>query len=253
MRVLSSKTFTRILGAELDKLMTLPLIWLTLMSTLIINVGLAAAYTSSSLQAEAGTFTILNTGLASMGYVQAGFIIIGIVAVCSEYTAGQIRTTLTTIPWRGWQLTAKYVAVAMVTIPAALIIAATGVLYTFIMMRDTASVAIEINTLIATLVGATGYLTLTSLLSAALGSLIRRTTPVLVTLVSYYFIVGPLMRDALPSIKNYFPDTAGYYMYMVPYANEINALTSVQGTGIVMVWTLILIIIAIVFYRKRDA
>lgn len=150
-------------------------------------------------------------------------------------------------------MSAKYVAVAIVTIPAALIIAATGVLYPYIMMRDTASVAIEINTLIATLIGATGYLTLTTLLSAALSGLFRRTTPALVVLLSYYFIVGPLMRDALPNIKNYFPDTAGYYMYMTPYANEINALTSVQGTGIVKVWTLILIIIAIVFYRKQDA
>lgn len=101
MSVLSSKTFTRILGAELDKLMTLPLIWHTLISTFMVNIVLAAAYTTSSLHAAAGTQNILNIGLASMGYVQAGFIIIGIVAVCSEYTSGQIRTTLTTIPWRG--------------------------------------------------------------------------------------------------------------------------------------------------------
>ncbi|MGN7759945.1 hypothetical protein [Paenibacillus sp. 22594] len=95
-------------------------------------------------------------------------------------------------------------ALAIITIPVAFIIAASGVLYTFIMMRDTA-LGLEVDTMIETLVGATGYLTLTTLVSAALGGLLRRTTPAL----GYYFIVSPLSRDFLPSIKNYFPDTAG--------------------------------------------
>lgn len=255
MSVSSSRKISQILGAELDKLVTLPLIWLTLIGTFILNLALAAAFTSVGLQGAAGTQSILNIGLASMGYTQAGFIILGILATCSEYTGGQIRTTLTTIPWRGFQLSTKHLALAILTIPVAFIIAASGVLYTFIMMRDTA-VGIEIDTMIETLVGATGYLTLTTLLSAAIGGLLRRTTPALVVLLCYYFIISPLTRVFLPSIKNYlnyFPDTAGYYMYMPPSSDDINALTPRQGTGILMLWTLIFITVAIVFYRKRDA
>ncbi|SDL50678.1 hypothetical protein SAMN05216191_103318 [Paenibacillus jilunlii] len=187
-----------------------------------------------------------------MEYLQAGFIILGILAACSEYSGGQIRTTLSTIPWRGLQLSSKYLALAIITMPVAFIIAASGVIYTFIMMRDTA-LGIEIDTMIETLIGATGYLTLTTLLSAAIGALLRRTTPALVVLLGYYFIVSPLSRDFLPSIKNYFPDTAGYYMYMPPSSDEINVLTPMQGTGISMIWTLIFITAAIVFYCKRDA
>lgn len=254
MSVSSSRKITQILGAELDKLVTLPLIWLTLIGTFILNLVLAAAFTSAGLQGAAGTQSILNIGLASMGYLQAGFIILGILATCSEYTGGQIRTTLTTIPWRGFQLSTKHLALAIITIPVAFIIAASGVLYTFIMMKDTAAV-IETDTMIKTLVGATGYLTLTTLLSAAIGGLLRRTTAALVVLLGYYFIVSPLtiQRDFLPGIKNYFPDTAGYYMYMPASADEINVLTPMQGTGISMLWTLIFITAAIVFYRKRDA
>lgn len=255
MRVSSSRKLTRILGAELDKLVTLPLIWFTLMGTFMLNLVLAAAFTSAGLQGLAETQSILDIGLASMGYLQAGFIILGILATCSEYTGGQIRTTLTTIPWRGFQLSTKHLALAIITIPVVFIIAASGVLYTFIMMRDTA-VVIEIDIMIETLVGATGYLTLTTLLSAAIGGLLRRTTPALVVLLGYYFIVSPLMRVFLPSIKkylNYFPDTAGYYMYMPPSSDDINVLTPMQGTGISMLWTLIFITFAIVFYSKRDA
>jgi ABC-2 type transport system permease protein len=252
MSVSSSRKITLILVAELEKLVTLPMVWLTLMGTFILNLVLAAAFTSASLQGAAGTQSILKIGLASMGYLQAGFMILGIIATCSEYTGGQIRTTLTTIPWRGFQLSTKYLALAIVTIPMAFIIAASGVLYAFIMMRETALV-IEIDDIIKTLVGATGYLTLTTLLSAAIGVLLRRTIPALVVLLGHYFIASPLLRNYLPSIKNYFPDTAGFYMYMPPFSDEINVLTPMQGTGVSMLWTLVFITVAIVFYRKRDA
>lgn len=251
MSVSSRRKIKRILGAELDKLITLPLIWLTLMGTFIINLVVAASFTSVALQEAGGTYGILNIGLASMGYLQAGFIILGISAACSEYAGGQIRTTLTANPWRVLQLSTKNLALAIITIPAAFIIAASGVLYTFIRMRDTADVS-EINTMIGTLAGATGYLTLTTLLSAAIGALLRRTTPALVVLLGYYFVVSPLLSNYMPSINNYFPDTAGYYMYK-PSSDELNVLTPMQGTGILMLWTLFFITAAIVCYRKRDA
>ncbi|MFB4323339.1 ABC transporter permease [Priestia sp. BR_2] len=252
MSVPSIRKITQILRAELDKLATLPLIWLTLMGTFILNLGLAAAFTSIGLQGAIGTQKILNIGFASMGYLQAGFIILGILATCSEYIGGQIRTTLAAIPCRGIQLSMKHLALAIITVPAAFIIAASGVVYTYMMMKDTAA-AIDIDTMVEALAGATGYLTLTSLLSAAIGALLRRTTPALVVLLGYYFVVSPLSRDLLPSFKMYFPDTAGYYMYMPPSSDEINVLSPMQGTGISLIWTLIFITAAIVFYRKRDA
>ncbi|WP_339324863.1 ABC transporter permease [Paenibacillus sp. FSL W8-0194] len=252
MSIPSSKKITRILRAELDKLATLSWIWLTLMGTFILNVVLTAAFTSVGLQGEAGKQNILSIGLASIGYLQAGFIILGILAACSEYTGGQIRTTLATIPWRGVQLSMKHLALAMITVPVAFFIAASGVLYTFMMMRDTA-VGMKTDSMIKALAGAAGYLTLTTLLSAAIGTLLKRTTPAIVLLLGYYFIISPLLRNFLPSIKNYLPDMAGSYMYMPPAPDEIKVLTPMQGTGISMVWTLILIIAAIVFYRKRDA
>lgn len=252
MSVPSSRKITRILGAELDKSVTLPLTWFTLIGTFIMNIVLAAAYTSVGLQEAAGTQSILKIGLASMGYLQAGFIILGILSTCSEYSGGQIRTTLTTIPWRGFQLSMKHLALALITIPAAFIITGSGVLYTFIMMKDTA-VEFDIFTMIKTLAGATGYLTLTTLLSAAMGAIFRRTTPALVVLLGYYFVVSPLWRDFLTSIKYYLPDMAGYSMYMPHSLDEINALTPMQGTGILVLWTLIFFIVATVFYRRRDA
>lgn len=251
MSVSFSKKITPILGAELDKLVTLPSVGRTLIGTFLLNLVLAAAFTSAGLQGEAGTPNPLIVGLASMRYLQAGFIILGILAACSEYTGGQIRTTLTTIPWRSFQLSAKHLALAIITLPAAFIIAASGVLCAFFMMKDSAG--IEINAIINVLAGATGYLTLTALLSAATGALLRRTTPALVVLLGYYFIVSPLTKGFLPGVKTYSPDTAGSYMYTLSSSHEISVLTPIQGAGILLLWTLGLIIAAVVFYCKRDA
>jgi len=252
MSVSSSRKIKQIVGAELDKLMTLPLVWRTLIGTFILNLILTAAFTSAGLQGEAGRQSILDTGFASMGYLQAGFIILGIAVACSEYTGGQIRTTLTTMPWRGLQLSAKYLALAVITIPAAFLIVATGVLYTFLMMKDTAA-GVEIGGMLKAVAGATGYLTCTTLLSAAVGALLRRTTPALVILLAYYFMVSPLSKNYLTSTKHYFPDIAGSYMYIPPSSAEIHALTPLQGTGILLLWTLLLMTAASAFYRKRDA
>lgn len=252
MSVSSIKRFTRTLRAEMDKLITLPSVWITLICTFILNLGVVAAFTSVGLEGAAGTQGILIIGLSSMGYLQAGFIILGILTTCSEYTGGQIRTTLTAIPWRSLQLTTKHLALAMVTIPAGFIIVVLGMLYTWIRMRDIA-VGVDIDTLIEVIIGATGYLTLTSLLSAAVGAIIRRTTPTLVILLGYYFIVSPLMKGLLRSFITYLPDAAGQSMYRPSSMDELNALTPVQGTGILMLWALILIAVAVVFYRKRDA
>lgn len=250
MIALSGKKIIRAIHAELDKLMTLPSIWITLALTLILNVFIIAAISSSALQEAAGTTQrILQLGLTSMGYIQAGFIILGILATCSEYTGGQIRTTLTTIPWRSVQLSAKYVALSIIIMPVAMIVVASGVLSAVVMTSDTA-VVIETGTMTKTIIGAAGYLTLTTILSAAIGGLLRRTTPTAVILMGYYFIVSPLTRDVLPRVL---PDTAGYYMYMPSSCNDINALTAIQGTGILIGWTLIFIAISIVLYRKRDA
>lgn len=258
----SSKKVTqmlgRILGAELYKLISLPSIWLILICTLLVNIILVTAFASTGLQEATGTSrSILDIALTSMSFLQAGFIVLGISATCSEYNGGQIRTTLTTIPWRGLQLSMKHLALAILSIPMTFIIMGSGMLYASMMMGDAAT-PVESNSIINTLTGATGYLTLTTLLSAATGALLRRTTPALVMLLSYYFIVSPLLKEFIPSIahvdiENYFPDTAGSYMYTFSSPDKANALTPIQGASILLLWTLVLISLAIVLYRKRDA
>jgi len=240
------------LCAEVYKLLTLPSVWITLAGTFLLNVVLCTVIASSALNGAAGTPDILSFSFASMGYVQAGFVILGILAVCSEYAGGQIRTTLIAMPWRCFQLSAKLLALSIITIPAACMIASASILCSWIWMRDT-SAAIAISTLAKSLAGATGYLTFTTLLSAAVGGLFKRMIPALAVLIGYYFVVSPLTDRLLPGLVPFLPVTAGYYMYMPSSSDSLHVLTPLQGTGVTALWTLIFIAAAVVVYRRRDA
>lgn len=244
----------RILASELEKIATLPPVRITVICTFLYNLGMAAAFASASgrIKGAGGTLSILQAGLASMGYVQAGFILMGILAVCSEYTGGQIRTSLTAVPWRGLQLSMKHLALAVIAVPAAGIMAASGVLYAFMRMND-AGAAVEPEMVWRSLAGVTGCLALTALLSAAIAAICRRTAPAMVVLFGYFYVIGPLTRGSQLKLRRYFPDTAGFAMYTPITADNNEMLTAVQGTGIFLLWVFTLLAAAIILYRRRDA
>ncbi|OXS52653.1 ABC transporter permease [Cohnella sp. CIP 111063] len=244
-----SREFVQALAAELSKLWSLPAVWLTLGGSLILNLVLAAAFVSAGLQDLTGTPNALDIGLASISYIQAGYIVLGIVASCSEYTGGQIRTTLTAMPRRSLQLIAAHLALMIVVVPAALITATSGVLLAAIALGD-ASAPVELGSTVGILAGVTGYLGLTTLISASFGVLLRRTLPAAIVVLGYYFIAGPLLREQTAHAK-YLPDTAGLAMWF-PQPGDASALSPVHGATVLVAWTLGAFVVALAVYRKRD-
>ncbi|MEN3535771.1 hypothetical protein AAH991_11705 [Microbispora sp. ZYX-F-249] len=237
------------LVAELSKLVSLPATWLTLGGTLVVNPVLAIAYTAAGLHGSTGTTSVPDIGLAPIGYTQAGFVILGVLAACSEYTGGQIRTTLTAMPRRALQLTAKHLALAIVVLPAAAIAAASGVVIAAAVLGGTAA-PVTAGRAAGALSGAAAYLTLTTLISAAVGALVRRTLAAAVVLLGYLFIAGPLLRDHVSAAK-YLPDSAGFAMWFPP-ADEAGTVTPVHGAVLLTAWTAVLIAVAVSGYRRLD-
>lgn len=202
------------MAAELSKLYSLPTTWITLGSTLLVNLLLAFAFSRAALQGIVSIDSALEIGLTSVSYEQAGFMVFGILIACSEYGGGQIRTTLTAMPRRGTQLAAAMLALILVLILAALLVSASGLLVTQVWYGGTAS-PIVWEQLATSLLGVTAYLTLTLLLSAALGIVLRRMLPAVALVLGFYFIVGPLIRD-YAAWARYLPDTAGVVLWLPP-------------------------------------
>ncbi|WP_372629866.1 ABC transporter permease [Cohnella sp.] len=245
-----SREFVQALAAELSKLGSLPAIWLTLGVSLILNLVLAAAFASAGLQGSTGTPNVLDIGLASISYIQAGYIILGIVASCSEYTGGQIHTTLTAMPRRSLQLVAAHLALTIIVVPAAIITAASSVLLAAITLGDVPSASLDLGSTIGVLAGVTVHLGLMTLLSASLGVLLRRTLPAAIVVLGYTFIAGPLLREQTTQAK-YLPDTAGLAMWF-PQPGDASALPPAQGAIVLVAWTFAAFVVALAVYRKRD-
>jgi hypothetical protein len=86
---------------------------------------------------------------------------------------------------------------------------------------------------------ATAYLTLTTLLAAAVAGLVRHPVPAVLLLLSLYFIVDPLLRARFDALAGYLPDTA--------------ALDPSRGAAATIMWTLFSLALAVLVFHRRDA
>lgn len=208
--------------AELRKLLTLPSLRLTALLTWTATLLLTYAYASAEARGEPlGD----NAALAPLGYTQAGFLVLGVLAAASEYQAGgQIRSTLLAMPRRLPLQVAKALTLAAVTLPVAAATAATSTL-----PAGGATWTLS----------ATGYLTFTTLLAAAVAGLVRRAEPAMVLLLILFFIAGPLLRTRSDAIAAYLPDTA--------------ALSPSRGAAATIIWTLCALTLAALSFHRRDA
>ncbi|WP_350280686.1 hypothetical protein [Kribbella sp. HUAS MG21] len=200
-----AKVLTDAFRAELLKLGTLPAIGYTLVGIWAVTALLTVALVNAGQ----------DGGDALSGPVPAGFVVLGLLPITSEYQGGQIRTTLIAVPRRITAYGAKLVALVVVTLPVA-------------------GTTVAVNALIDGTADARaiGYLTVTTVIAHATGSLIRRALPALVGLLTYYFVIGPLLQGRT-SFATYLPDST-------------NWLT-------LAVWSAGLTTLALVAFRSRDA
>ena len=238
----------RSVRAETLKLLSLPATHLTALGTLVTSVVLAIAFGAAGRQGGTGTTSVLDIGIAPVGYSQAGFIILGVVTTTSEYSGGQIYTTLTAMPRRITQHLAKFMSLVVFAVPAAVVTVVAGVVVAGLLVAGSASPP-TFSDAVSVIAGASAYLTLTALLSAA-G--VRRTVPAVAGLLVYYFIAGPLLRDHA-GFATYLPDTAGYSMWFHTGAGRFGALSALTGSVVVVAWVALAAAISTTAFRHRDA
>lgn len=138
----------RALRAEALKALTLPANHITLAATLI------------------GALALMRAD-DPVTYLQAGFIVLGVIAATSEHNGGQLRTTLVALPRRVTTHLAKLLVLMAFALPTALVVSA----------------------------GDTVHLVCTALLAAAVATIVRSTIPALAGLLICYYIAVPVVRE----------------------------------------------------------
>ncbi|PZF80712.1 ABC transporter permease [Jiangella anatolica] len=234
-------------AAELRKALTLPAALAGLAVAVLAPAALAVLYAA---QGTAGSAAQAALDAAPM--VTIGAIVLGVVAVSSEYGGGrQIAGTLAAMPRRRTVLAAKAATVA-------------------VLIAAAAAVAFPVALLAARLVGGTGpapddvvgraagtgvYAVLIGLIALAITTLTRNGIVPLIVLIANGSVVSVsfLLSLATP-LALYLPDLAG--MRMLAGDDRIaidDALAPLPGGLVMAAWTAALLAVAAVVLGRRDA
>jgi len=182
--------------------------------------------------------------------------VLGVMVISAEYTTGMIRATLQAQPRRLTVLLAKIMvfAVLMLAVGEALSFAA------FFLGRQVIAAHIPVNLtdpgVTRSVIGAGLYIAVLGLFSLAFGAILRHTAGAITGVLGLVLIVSNL-TGLLPDswghhINAWMPTNAGQ-LIMQPQQAPDDLLSPWQGLAVFAGWTALLLIVAAVLFRKRDA
>ena len=261
----SHVTFAEAMDSEYTKIRSVRSTWWTLLISLLVSVGISlliAAVTSANwdtISSSDRAGTDMSTVVAGVyfGVLVTG--VLGVLVVATEYGTGMMRTSLTAFPRRGTLFTAKALVLAIVVLVLGLVIAfaSYGLAEPFYSKHGvdlSLTKAANLRALLAVPV----YLVLISLMGIALGFLLRHTAAAISALVGLLFVI-PIITNFLPGtigkdINKIIPSNAGAAMmitHRAPGASPV--LSPLNGFITLLIWTAVLLIPALILFRKRDA
>ncbi|MGW5706363.1 ABC transporter permease [Amycolatopsis japonica] len=232
---------------ELRKLASLPSVW----AAVAIGVLLPAALTFLNARAAARRGGTVDLGFQELAFGVVGAIILGVVAVSSEYTtegenAGggrQITTSLTVVPSR-WRLLITKLA-AMVTVVAALATVSSAVTLTIVEALGVSD--------FGRLPGVVLYWVLTALLASGLTLLTRNgILPLTVLILNTSVVTVTYLLTKLTPLAAFFPDLAGFRMFIERVELPVR-LSPVTGGLVMTAWVAALLTAGFLVFRGRDA
>jgi ABC-type transport system involved in multi-copper enzyme maturation permease subunit len=255
-----------------------------------INLGTGSGQTP--LTRSGGTFTLTGSGdiapvtpgpgggIPTMTIEQtlAGvflgvilIVVIGAMFFSTEYRRGLIRTTLTATPRRGAVLAAKAVVIGAVAFAAGLVAAAVSIFVGVPREENNGEVLLHASALteVRVVVGVAAVLGLSAVIAVALGAILRRsaaaiTVSVLIVVMPFLLTVlnvvpagiGDWLLRLTPAAGLAIEQSVPRYSQVYTTINPIQGywpLSPYAGFGVLCLWALGFLALALVLLRRRDA
>ncbi|WP_315098224.1 ABC transporter permease subunit [uncultured Cellulomonas sp.] len=197
---------------------------------------------------------------------QLAVAVLGALTITSEYSTGMIRSSLTAVPKRLPVLWSKGIVLVVSVFVVALVAVALSVALQWLFF-DSKDFSIDVTDpeLIRPLVGTAVYLATIALFSYALGALLRHSAAALATVLGL-LLVAPILFGAIPwkplqYANPFLPGVAGQQFTQTNEQLEATAafsdvgadLTAWQGYGVLVLWIVLVLGVAAVLLRRRDA
>jgi ABC-2 type transport system permease protein len=197
-------------------------------------------------------------GLSLLG--QLVIVVLGSLAITSEYSTGMIRTALTVMPRRGVLYGAKAAAFGAVALVIAFVTSFAAFFIGQALLSSTHQAAtLSTPNALRSVVATALFVVLCGLFAYGLGAIIRHTAGAMTTAYGLLFLV-PQLAKALPN--SWYVDVVRW----LPGGDALNPLTSTTQAqdyphffsawgelGIFAGYAVILLAIGAVLFRKRDA
>lgn len=243
----------RAFNAELSKMFSLPGNWLAFLIGAFAPAVIAAL---DSIAEKEEIIAGVSTRLSEVGYIGLGIgvqgvIILGVLAVSSEYLTEssesgggqQITTSLTVVSSRLHFLLAKAGAVTVISILLCIVAIITTVSATNLILGEY-SPAFEASRLI----GAVCYWTFTALLAFGITVLTKNgIIPLTVLIINSSVVTVSYLLTKVTKLAFYLPDRAGTDMFM-----SDGFLTPFTGGLVMFAWVVVLFIVAAIVFHRRD-
>jgi ABC-2 type transport system permease protein len=262
-KAVSGATFGRVVHSEWTKFWSLRSTMWTLLATVVLTVGFSALIAwgvSSNLNQmsaqDRATFDPTNQSLAGLAFGQLAIAVLGVLLITGEYATGGIKTTFTAVPQRIKVLLAKALVLAGVALAVGLITCfAAFYVGQFFFAGKHIEAHLGDPHVLRAVIGGGLYVVGSGMFGYALGGLLRHTAGGITAAVALLLVVPPLTQ-LLPggwgdAITKYFTSNAGQRITEVRHTKD--ALTAWPGYGVFTVEWLIVLVVAAVLLRRRDA
>jgi ABC-2 type transport system permease protein len=261
-------TFRRLVAGEWIKLRSLRSTWwILVLGTAVIPAFAVSRVISISRVPEAvGSEGMVGAAYATGGVAlaQLAFAVLGVMVVAGEYGSGQIRTTLTVTPMRVRALLAKLLVVVLVVMAASTVavLAAwaacapwfgpTGMSIDLLRAEDARLV-----------LGTPLYLGAVTALAFGIGMLVRSPAAGISVVVALLLVVENLLAAIpwapLQSLAAHLPSSAGSRLLRSDAVGSVitvsnsTELSPWGGYGVMLLWVVGVLAVALVLLRRRDA
>jgi len=252
-------TQARVLLSEWTKFRSLRSTVSTLLSAVVLLIGLGAMFAAISASQSAGFepgATAISRSLIGTFFAQLAVGVLGVLLITGEYSTGMIRSSLTVVPSRLPMLWGKLAVFAVTVFVTMLTASVTSFFVAQALLGEQHNASLSDPGALRSVVGAALYVTVAGLTAVALGALLRNTAAAITTFVAVFFVIPPLTQLLPASLTDHFvqylPSNAGAVMFDGTFL-VAHPLTPWTGFAVMCGYAVVLIGFAAWRLRRVDA
>ena len=187
---------------------------------------------------------------------QLAVCVLGVLVIAGEYSSGTIRASLLAVPRRTPMLAAKVGVFSVLIFIVGEVAAIPSFFIGAAILHKRAPVSLGDSGVLRAVIGAGLYLSVLGVFAIAVGALIRHTAGGITGIIGFVLVLAPLAQ-LLPGsvgkhVHAYLPSEAGRLVAQVHQTKD-DLLSPWQGFGVFCLWTVLLLVVAGVLLKRRDA